>query len=143
MNALPKSCENFKDALQLGREQSIALKQVHLSLIQKRLQTEEMHGEGVTARGRPKKRNQKNNFKNKSWSKSKGKYKYFHCHKAGHFKRNCLDKKNKPRDQPKESGKALVASEGDDTAEGLAITNQDYGNEWILDSGCSFHMCST
>lgn len=34
-----------------------------------------------------------------------------------------------------------MASDGYDSAEVLPISDQDTINEWILDSGCTFHMC--
>ena len=44
------------------------------------------------------------------------------------------------RNKPKETSDAVVASDGYDLAEALVVSNMDYEKEWIMDSGCSFHM---
>lgn len=57
------------------------------------------------------------------------------------FKRDCPDRKRKAQFKLKERGEAVVASKNFDSAEVLAISDQETSKEWILDSGWSFHMC--
>lgn len=65
----------------------------------------------------------------------------FECHKEGHYKIDCPERIKKTRFKPKERGEVAVASENFDSAEIRAISDQETSKEWILDSGCSFHMC--
>ncbi|PON41343.1 Zinc finger, CCHC-type [Parasponia andersonii] len=147
LNALPKAYEHFKDAMLYGREQTITLDEVQSAVKAKELPRkkegkEENTGEGLMARGRSEKCDNKAP-RNESRSKSKGRLKCFHCHKEGHFKRDCPDRKKKVHEKPKDPGEASVASDGYDSAEVLVVTDEDSSKEWIMDSGCSFHMCPT
>lgn len=49
----------------------------------------------------------------------------------------------KYKETDKDDGEASVASDGYESAEALAISNNQISDEWILDSGCTFHMCHT
>ncbi|KAE8658886.1 Detected protein of unknown function [Hibiscus syriacus] len=128
LNSIPNSYDHFKDAMLYGRENS---------------------GDGLTVRGRSDRRDSRNN-QNRSRSKqtkksgnqsSKGPFKCYHCHKEGHFKKNCPNQKNKYQERAKDSGEVSVVSVGYDSTEALVITESESRKEWILDSCCSFHMC--
>jgi len=60
-----------------------------------------------------------------------------YCKEPGHWKKDC----------PKKKGKlsAAVAKEGSTSENELVLSVADHHqhseNQWILDSGCSFHMC--
>lgn len=56
----------------------------------------------------------------------------FHCHKEVHFKRDCLERKKRSYDKPMNSSNLAVALENVDSAEVLAITQEDSSKEWIL-----------
>lgn len=67
------------------------------------------------------------------------------CGKKGHIRRNCRKWKdsqnNEKADEAESSERATVATEYG--SELLATTDTGMGgNDWILDSGCSFHMCA-
>ena len=56
------------------------------------------------------------------------------------------ERKNKDRDGPKKNGDAAVASdekddEGYDSAGVLLVTGTQTNGKWVLDSGCTYHMC--
>ncbi|KAE8700517.1 hypothetical protein F3Y22_tig00110556pilonHSYRG00215 [Hibiscus syriacus] len=154
LNSIPKSYEHFKDAMLYGRVQSISMEEVQSLIRAKELQKkhdmdEENSGDGLTIRGRSDRRDSRNN-QNRSRSKqrkksgnqsSKGPFRCYHCHKEGHFKKNCPDRKKKYQEKPKDSGEVSVVSDGYDSTEALVITESESSKEWILDSGCSFHMC--
>lgn len=78
----------------------------------------------------------------KSKNKAKGK-KCFYCGKLGHFIKDCYKKKNKLKEKKVEGGNAALVFNKDKTEDGLVLVNvaKKLNNEWIRDSGCSFHMC--
>ncbi|KAH9646639.1 hypothetical protein KPL70_024932 [Citrus sinensis] len=148
LSSLPPSYEHFVDTLLYGR-QSITMADVKDSLSSKEVtrKSEVKDGEGLTARGRPEKKDYSNKNRKRSKSKSKSKnLKCFQCHKEGHFKKDCPERKNKDRDGPKKNGDAAVASdekddEGYDSAGVLLVTGTQTNGKWVLDSGCTYHMC--
>ncbi|KAH9697306.1 hypothetical protein KPL71_023556 [Citrus sinensis] len=57
---------------------------------------------------------------------------------------DCFEKKKLEKLQKETNGKAAIASEDEEDAEGadvLIAAEKQPTSEWILDSGCSFHMC--
>lgn len=58
----------------------------------------------------------------------------------GHFKRDCLKKKNKNHDRQNDSGNIAVVSHSYDSAKALFVNINESSKNWILDSGCSFHV---
>ena len=78
--------------------------------------------------------------KEKSRSKSRPKnYKCHYCHKPRHFRRDCPKLKEK-----KGKDVVSVAEDSSDGSENVLVISHCSvctDEEWILDSGCSFHMC--
>ncbi|KAH9704893.1 Integrase catalytic domain-containing protein [Citrus sinensis] len=66
-------------------------------------------------------------------------------HFEGHFKRDCPERKNKPKENNNRNGNAVVASkESDkeyDSAGVLVALNMQNEGKWVLDSGYTYHMC--
>ena len=93
ISSLPKSYEHFIDALMYGR-QTLSLDEVKSALSTKELQGKQeslgnSSGEGLTAKAKPE-------WKKKKQGKNKEKQKNlrcFLCHKEGHFKKDCPEKK--------------------------------------------------
>lgn len=148
LSALPRSFENFRDAMLYGREQTISLEEVQSAIHSKELQRQlqantQPRGESLNVRGRTERTEKRTSFKfrNKMRSKSPGRLKCYICHKEGHFKRDCLERKYKQPDKYAEKGEASVVSDGYESAEVLVVSCQQSSTDWILDSGCSFHMC--
>ena len=150
LNSLPKSFSNFVDTMKYGRE-SLTLEDVQVALKSKELDIKlgkDSHnsGEGLTVRGRTEKRDLKG--KEKHRSKSHGKKGNCHyCKKPGHYRRDCPDRKKnqekakeKEKEKEKESSSASYVEDGYESAEVLNISESSTNNNWILDSGCSFHM---
>lgn len=49
--------------------------------------------------------------------------------------------KKKTQERSNDTMNVAVASDGYESAEALIVHSGDICKEWILDSGCSFHMC--
>ena len=73
-------------------------------------------------------------------SKSKGNNKYFNYHKEEHYMRNCAKHKEKENDKASNFGDAIVVEENPYTINILSVIVGNLGDEWILDSRCSYHM---
>ena len=159
LSSLPKQYEHFVDTILYGKD-TLTMSEVRAALNSKEIQKKsedrtETGGEGLFARGRSEKRehrNSKNNGKRNNRSRSRSRAptdkKCFYCKKEGHFKDECYALKNKlnrenNNNKTKDKGEASVASDGYDSADVLVVSDVDSGLEWILDSGCSFHMCPT
>ncbi|KAG8364666.1 hypothetical protein BUALT_Bualt18G0022200 [Buddleja alternifolia] len=97
------------------------------------------HAEGLNVRGRTNKRDQKKKDK-RSRSKSKSKIECYHCHKEGHIRRLCPERQKKNLEKQKEQADIVVASDGYESADVLMVSSINSEREWILDSGCTFHM---
>ena len=146
LNSLPKQYDHLKDTLKYGKE-ALTLEEVLSAVFSKELDLKasgklsKSNGECLNVRGRPDKRGSSDKNRGKSRSKSKGRRTCWHCHKEGHLRRNCPARK-------KESGKSedsgildsVNLSNGFDTADVLSVSSDDPKDQWILDSGCSFHM---
>ena len=80
----------------------------------------------------------KNKKKDKT-GKQKPRWKCYHCGKEGHIKKYCYDYIRKQ----KQEGSASVAAENKNAclSEVLTVSSSNVCDEWVLDSGCSFHMC--
>ena len=146
ISLLPKSYEHFVDALLYGR-QTLSLEEVKSALGIKKLKDKQEKadsesGEGLMARGRPEKREGKGKKQGRSKSKQK-QLKCFHCHKEGHFKRDFPERKSKIKDPKDKVGNAAIATDESsyETAEVLIASKEKIQGEWVLDSGCTFHMC--
>ncbi|KAH9680944.1 hypothetical protein KPL71_026750 [Citrus sinensis] len=67
-------------------------------------------------------------------------------HKEGHFKKDCPERKYKSKEAKEKTGDAAVVSEGQesdgyDSAGVFIVSDGASKGNWVLDSGCSFHMC--
>ncbi|KAH9804147.1 hypothetical protein KPL71_002018 [Citrus sinensis] len=150
LSSLPDSYEHFVDTLLYGR-QTLTLKDVKNALESKELKKradgkDQGLGEGLMAKSKPEKKKnhdkKSNNQKDKA-DKKKKKRKCYFCQKEGHYIKDCFEKKKLEKIQKDSSGKAAIASEDEGDSEGadvLIAAEKQPTEEWILDSGCSFHM---
>ncbi|KAH9687674.1 hypothetical protein KPL70_014852 [Citrus sinensis] len=141
ISLLPKSYKNLVDALMYGR-QTLTLDEVKSALNTRELQTKQGHlensgSEGLTAKVKTDKKKKKGKSKNKERD-----LKCFQCHKEGHFKRDCPEKKFKTKDSRNQSGDAVVVEEEGYESAGVCVATKDsQKGKWVMDSGCTFHMC--
>lgn len=109
--------------------------------VTKRAETKEW--ESLTVRGRPeKKKNNKGNKRGKYKSKNKI-LKCFQCHKERHFKRDCPGRNNKSKNRHGKNRDAIITSEDEcyDSAGVLLAARIQTNSKWVIDSGCTYHMC--
>ncbi|KAG8498600.1 hypothetical protein CXB51_004852 [Gossypium anomalum] len=161
--SLPPSYLTFRDTILYSRE-SLTVDEVYDSLTlydkMKHLVVKpDSQGEGLIVRGRQDQnadddhgRTQERNHRGKSEGRSKslnrGKTCNF-CKKKGHIKSECYKLQNKIKreaanqkgKQPENSGEADVVEDYSDGELLVAFVNDSkVSEEWILDSGCTFHM---
>lgn len=150
LNALPKSFEQLKDAMLYGRENTITYDEVQVAL-----KTKEINKVSVKPLD-PASESLNIRANDKKFSKKKGKGKFksgkekdepaketrscHYCKKTGHLKKNCYSWKRKKEEKAATQNNADIAQEIQ-SAEVLNVIENDISNCWIMDSGCSFHMC--
>ena len=153
LNSLPDSYREIKNAIKYGRESLTyevvvnALKSRDLEL---KSETKD-RGEGLTVRGRTPNRNGNQNHnwnKNRSKSKSRSKSvirgrKCYYCHKEGHYIKDCFKKQREEKAKTQTDGDLAIVSNDSDNGEVLAVSLNNDNVDWILDSGCTYHMCPT
>ena len=146
LNSLPRQFEQLKDTLKYGKE-TLSLDEVISAAYSKELdlkasgKTSKSNGEGLNVRGRSEKKENQGRSHSKSRSKSRTKKTCWTCHKEGHIKRFCPQrKKNNAKADDNSTGDAASVSEEYDNADVLTVSRTDPRDEWILDSGCTFHM---
>ncbi|KAL8521619.1 hypothetical protein ACS0TY_011948 [Phlomoides rotata] len=151
LNALPKSLDSFKDSVLFGNQDGVSYDTVLTAVKTKILRVQgrdvkaekKAHdpAESLNIKFKKGKKFQKGRGgqldKGKNKSKESGfveRRKCYSCNKIGHLKKDCPEKKGN-------KGDTAVAEEGYNSAEVLTISADRMNDEWVLDSGCSFHMC--
>lgn len=146
LNSLPESYKDLKAAIKYGRE-SLSLEDVLGALRSRDLEIKfEKKGttEGLNVRGRSQKRNHSLN-RGKSRSKSRGQPQNtrgkacWFCKNEGHIRRFCPDRKKTLENNFEKVSNANV-SEGFSKAVVLTVSNMEAYDDWVMDSGCTFHM---
>ena len=141
--SLPPSYENLVDTMMFGRE-SLTLEEVKSTLNAREtkkkiteIKREGADAESLFARGKSEKKENKSKNPNK---KPKTKKSCYFCHKEGHFRRDCPERKKKNNGKGKDGIDLATVADGYESSDVLTITDQPCSEEWILDSGCTFHM---
>ena len=139
LNSLLESFKDLKSVIKYGRE-SLSLDDLLGALRSRDLEIKikkKTNSESLQVRGRQLRRDQSKNRWN-SRLKSKGKQSCWHCHKEGPLRRNCPERK---KNQEGFSSIELANFfNGIDSIETLTISMAQSNDEWIMDSGCTFHM---
>ena len=138
LNSLPESYKDLKSAIKYGRE-SLSLDDVLGALRSRDLEIKiekRSNGERLQVRGRNQKRD-KSKGRGKSRSQSKRRNTCWNCHKDGHIRRFCpARKKNNDQDQADTAN----ISDGFHSADVLTVATDSSHTDWVMDSGCTFHM---
>ena len=123
------------------RRSTLSLDEVKAALNNRGLQEKSgkmMHAEGLSVNGKFNKNDGKKKKQKQDKCKSQNK-KCFHCNKEGHFKRDCQELKNKSKER---NGDATTVEEEGYEYAGVCVATEDLQRgKWILDYGCTFHMC--
>ncbi|KAL8468425.1 hypothetical protein ACS0TY_031582 [Phlomoides rotata] len=153
LNALPRFLENFKDSVLFGNQDGVSYESVLTAVKTKILRVQERDATADKVAHDPAQSlniNIKKGGKTlmgtggqleKGMNKSKKsgfieRRKCYKCNKVGHLKKNCPENEDDIG-----TADAAVAADGYDSAEVLAISAERLKEEWVLDSGCTFHMC--
>jgi len=153
MNSLPKPYEQLKDTLKYGKE-TLSLDEVISAAYSKELDLKsngkiaKATSEGLNVRGRPEKKSSgKNKGRSKSKDSSSTTVTCWNCNKEGHYRRNCPEKKQekgdgktKKNNNNSKNGDVANILDGLDTCDVLSVSNTDPQEQWILDTGCTYHM---
>ncbi|GKB93701.1 retrotransposon protein, putative, ty1-copia subclass [Tanacetum coccineum] len=144
LTSLPTSYEHFVDTLLYGRE-ALTSKDVmailNLKEIKERSKAKGDDGEGLYVKRRTDRRDLRQS-REKSRSKSRGgRLKCYICKSEDHLKRN-YQKNNRKKstgyakkdEQPSSSGSTY------DDSEVMMVMSKQALLDWIMDSGCSYHM---
>jgi len=150
--SLPSTYKHFKEIMLYGNNDTLSFEDVKSNLLSKEKFDLEVHsvdkGEGLSVRGRTQERRSTSDKKFRSKSRGRKSNKFCrYCKKPGHEISDCFILKKKQEKQ--EKGKAAQSpeaanieadSDGDITLS-VVSSNKRSKTEWILDSGCTFHMC--
>jgi len=148
---LPSSYKHFKKILLYSNNDTLSFEHVKASLLSKEKFDLDVHsndrGEGLNVRGRSfeKEGSNKRNTRSKSRGRKTNKICRY-CKKKGHIIADCYSSKNKKereeknKDPPKLTT-SLVELESDGDVLCVTTNENNCAVEWVLDSGCTFHMC--
>ena len=67
----------------------------------------------------------------------------FYLKKQGHYIRDCAEKKKDEKERTEDAavGSDDSSDDGYHSVDLLVASNNNIKDQWVLDSGCSFHLC--
>nr|CDN96898.1 putative Ty-1 copia retrotransposon [Phaseolus vulgaris] len=147
LSSLPDEFEHLETTLLHGKE-NVSLDAVCSALYSHELRKQDKmrtksttSEEALVIRGRQQSQTKERRGMSKSKGRVVAKDECAFCHEKGHWKKDCpkLQKKEKvPQDANVAECKSDVES---DISLIVSLSASSYPDEWILDSGCTYHMC--
>ncbi|VFQ60637.1 unnamed protein product [Cuscuta campestris] len=146
--SLPSSFDNIVTTLLFGKE-TLKFDEVVAALL---MNETRRGGNGVSndgqalvakGAGRERGRSKERGGASQRFQSSSKSFRCYYCDEEGHFKRDC-PKRRKEKKDGKTPVTTVAESSNQESEEDLFLaTAKSLGkSDWILDSGCSFHMCS-
>jgi len=147
--SLPPSYKHFKEIILYNNSNTISFEDVKSNLLSKDKFDLHIHtdfGEGLVVRDKTTKKSNGNRSKNRSKSKNPHAGKTCnYCGKLGHIVADCwqLQKKREKEENNSHKPAEVSFAESDSTEDVLFATSTKKGSDydWILDFGCTYHMC--
>ena len=151
LSSLPVQYNQLKETLKYGRD-TLTLEDVTNAAKSKEIELKDVResstthksGEAYVTRGRPERRKNSRGRgpqnKSRSRSRSRSKVTCWYCKKEGHVKKDCYARKRKMENE--DDGEAAVMVDKMQEIDALTISDQDPRENWVIDSGCSYHMTS-
>ena len=147
LNSLPESYDHLSTTLLNGKD-SVRFEDVSSALLGNEQRQREKCGtssDALVTRGRTDVRKQAKH--GSSRSKSRTRYldnmECYKCKRKGHMKKNCpndwVDKGKKKNAD--DTANSVTSADGDFESTLVVTPRKSSTDEWILDSGCSYHMC--
>ncbi|XXG45985.1 hypothetical protein AAC387_Pa02g0930 [Persea americana] len=145
--SLLPSYEHFVDTMMYGRD-TLSKEDVEAALNSKELKKKvaaenDGSGEGLEVRGKTKDSSSKGKYKS-----NKKNIECYYCHKKVHIRKNCPERQRKGKEIIRDLSSVdsiSVADGRSDYVSDNALSMIENGihpkDEWILDSGCFYHMC--
>ena len=147
LRSLLSEFDNLSDTFIYGKD-TLSLEEVQVAFSMKELKKmckgrRDQVGKGLYIEGMSQKRHSKIKKGSRSKSRDGNKRMCFICGSEDHIKKECPEykKKKKSREQKNQSGDADVVSEGYESVEVMCVSVEKTHHEWVLDFGCSFHIC--
>lgn len=147
LNSIPESFQVVKDIFQYSTslpsfdQICSALKTRELEL---KNQNRSSSGSGLYVNNKTASSTNKSSKKKKMFDSDTGEReprKCYHCGKAGHVKKNCYAWKKSKGSETNETNVATAGVADVEISEVLNVCRISRHDQWILDSGCDFHMC--
>ena len=146
LNSLPEEYHVVKNALQYtGVVPKLDLVIFGIKARELELNASKRNGSNLFVKGKTNRKNTGHHSEHSSSSgskdkkkgkkdKSKARWKCYHCGKQGHIKKYCYDFIRKQKNEV-----SIAAENSNCVAEVLTVSSNVISNEWVMDSGCSFH----
>ena len=147
LSSLPDEFEHLETTLLHGKE-NVSLDAVCSALYSHKLRKQNKmktksttSEEALVARGRQQSQTKGRRERSKSKGRAVTKDEFAFCYEKGHWKKDCpkLQKKGKA---PQDANVAECKSDVESYISLIvSLSASSYPDEWILDSGCTYHMC--